>query len=129
MDIVQTLREDYRKFPKDQSYDLYAENVFFQDPMNRFRGVKRYQQMIGFIDTWFIDPKMDLHHIQRLEELIKMEWTLSWKTPLPWKPRIAIDGWSELQLNSEDLIVSHVDHWHCSRLDVLKQHLFLRKNR
>jgi hypothetical protein len=129
MDIIQILRQDYQKFPQDQSYNIYAENVYFKDPMNQFYGVKRYQQMIGFIRTWFINPQLDLHQISRKGDVIETRWTLSWNTPLPWKPRISISGWSELKLNSDDLIISHIDYWNCSRLDVLKQHLFPQNNR
>ncbi|MCL6752223.1 DUF2358 domain-containing protein [Nostoc sp. CCCryo 231-06] len=123
MDIIKILKEDYQRFPVNQTYNIYAPDVYFQDPLNKFRGVKRYKKMINFIQTWFLDPKMDLHNIQRLGDTIKTEWTLSWNTPLPWKPRISIPGWSELSLNSDGLIVSHVDYWNCSRLDVVKQHL------
>ncbi|MBC6430056.1 DUF2358 domain-containing protein [Nostoc sp. HG1] len=123
MDIIEILKEDYQRFPVNQTYNIYAPDVYFQDPLNKFRGVKRYKKMINFIQTWFLDPKMDLHNIQRLGDTIKTEWTLSWNTPLPWKPRISIPGWSELSLNSDGLIVSHVDYWNCSRLDVVKQHL------
>lgn len=129
MDIIEILRQDYQKFPLDQTYSIYAEDVYFQDPMNQFRGIKRYQQMIGFIRTWFIHPQLHLHEISRQEDVIETRWTLSWNTPLPWKPRISISGWSELKLNSDDLIVSHIDYWNCSRLDVLKQHLFRPNNR
>ncbi len=135
MDIIEILKEDYQRFPVNQTYNIYAPDVYFQDPLNKFRGVKRYQdplnkfrgvkrykEMINFIQTWFLDPKMDLHNIQRLGDTIKTEWTLSWNTPLPWKPRISIPGWSELGLNSDGLIVSHIDYWNCSRLDVVKQH-------
>ncbi|MDZ8227990.1 MULTISPECIES: DUF2358 domain-containing protein [unclassified Nostoc] len=123
MDIIEILKEDYQRFPVNQTYSIYAPDVYFQDPLNKFRGVKRYKKMVNFIQTWFLDPKMDLHNIQRLGDTIKTEWTLSWNTPLPWKPRISIPGWSELSLNSDGLIVSHVDYWNCSRLDVVKQHL------
>ncbi len=122
MDIIEILKEDYQRFPVNQTYSIYAPNVYFQDPLNKFRGVKRYKEMINFIQTWFLNPKMDLHNIQRLGNTIKTEWTLSWNTPVPWKPRISIPGWSELGLNSDGLIVSHVDYWNCSRLDVVKQH-------
>ncbi|MDZ8071034.1 MAG: DUF2358 domain-containing protein [Nostoc sp. DedQUE08] len=122
MNLVEILKEDYQRFPVNQTYSIYAPEVYFQDPMNKFRGVKRYKAMINFIETWFLNPKMDLHNIQRLGDTIKTEWTLSWNTPLPWKPRISIPGWSELGLNSDGLIVSHIDYWNCSRLDVVKQH-------
>jgi hypothetical protein len=72
---------------------------------------------------------MDLHSIEQDGDTIRTKWTLSWNTPLPWKPRISIDGWSELILNVEGLIASHVDHWNCSQLDVLKQHFKLSDRR
>ncbi|WP_138504114.1 DUF2358 domain-containing protein [Nostoc sp. PA-18-2419] len=128
MDIIEILKEDYQRFPANQTYSLYAPDVYFQDPLNKFRGVNRYKKMIGFIETFFLNPKMDLHNIQRLGDTIKTEWTLSWNTPVPWKPHISIPGWSELTLNPDGLIVSHVDYWNCSRLDVVKQHFFSEKN-
>jgi len=124
MNIINILKEDYQRFPVNQTYTIYAEDVYFQDPLNKFHGVERYKQMIKFIQTWFINTKMDLHDIQALGDTIKTEWTLSWNTPLPWKPRISISGWSELKLNADNLIVSHIDYWHCSQLDVVKQHFF-----
>jgi hypothetical protein len=124
MDIIEILKEDYQRFPQNQTYSIYAPGVYFQDPMNKFHGIERYKQMINLIQTWFLNIKIDLHNIQREGDLIKTEWTLSWNTPLPWKPRISISGWSELGLNSANLIVSHIDYWNCSRLDVLKQHFF-----
>ena len=120
--IIQILKEDYQRFPVDQTYSIYAQDVFFKDPLNQFRGVERYKSMIGFIKTWFGEPKMDLYEITRSEDTINTRWTLSWTTPLPWRPRIAIPGWSELKLNADDLIIAHIDYWDCSRLDVLKQH-------
>jgi hypothetical protein len=128
MDIVEILKQDYRQFPKDQTYSLYAEDVYFKDPLNEFRGCDRYKQMIQLIETWFINPKLDLHGIQRHDNQIRTDWTLSWNTPLPWKPRIAIDGWSELTLNDQEKIIAHVDYWHCSRWNVLMQHLLPKKS-
>lgn len=121
-DILEILREDYRKFPHDQTYSIYADDVYFKDPLNEFRGRDRYRTMIRFIETWFINPQMDVHHMERQGNTIKTEWTLNWNTPLPWKPRIAIPGWSELKVNDDGLVMSHIDYWHCSRLDVVKQH-------
>ncbi len=121
-DVVERLKADYARFPKDQSYDLYAEDVHFKDPMNEFRGCDRYREMIGFIDQWFQQPRMDLHNIDQQGQAIRTDWTLSWTTPLPWQPRIAIPGWSELTLNDAGLIASHIDYWRCSRWDVVTQH-------
>jgi hypothetical protein len=124
MDIIEILKQDYQKFPHDQTYNIYAENVFFKDPMNQFRGIKRYQKMIDFIKNWFKNPHLDLHDIQRSDDTITTRWTLSWTTPLPWNPRISIPGWSELKINADELICAHIDYWNCSRLDVIRQHIF-----
>ncbi|CDN11811.1 hypothetical protein RintRC_3787 [Richelia intracellularis] len=124
MSIVEILKQDYQTFPINQTYSIYADDVYFQDPLNKFSGIDRYQKMIGFMQQWFLNPKMDVHDIQQQENTIKTEWTFSWNTPLPWKPRISISGWSELLVNSQNLIVSHIDYWHCSPINVLKQHLF-----
>ena len=123
MDVIETLKADYNRFPKDQTYSLYAEDVYFKDPMNEFRGRDRYQTMLSFIDTWFRNPLLELHDIQRNGDEIRSDWTLYWTTPLPWQPRIQIPGWSELTLNSDGLIGSHVDYWKCNKWDVVKQHI------
>jgi hypothetical protein len=122
MDIIQRLQIDYQNFPTNQSYELYADDVWFKDPMNEFQGIDRYKQMIGFIQRFFRSPQLDLHQIQQTGSDIRTDWTLSWTTPLPWQPRIQISGWSELKLNEAGLICSHIDYWHCSKWDVLKQH-------
>ncbi|NEP11627.1 MAG: DUF2358 domain-containing protein [Symploca sp. SIO2C1] len=124
MDILEILKQDYQRFPAEQTYSIYAKDVLFKDPLNQFRGIERYQEMIAFINTWFKAPKLELHNIERSGDTIETRWTLNWTTPLPWQPRIAIPGWSELKLNDEELIVSHIDYWDCSPFDVLKQHFF-----
>ena len=129
MNIIEILQEDYQRFPRDQTYEIYAKEVYFKDPMTEFRGIKRYQAMIGFMTHWFQNIQMELHDIKQisdrtepLRDRIETRWTLSWTTPLPWQPRIAISGRSELMLNEQNLIISHIDYWDCSRWDVLRQH-------
>jgi hypothetical protein len=122
MNIIEILKEDYQRFPRDQTYEIYAKDVYFKDPMTEFRGIKRYQSMIGFMTHWFQNIQMELHDIKQICDRIETRWTLSWTTPLPWQPRIAISGRSELMLNEQNLIISHIDYWDCSRWDVLQQH-------
>lgn len=123
LELLQVLREDYRRFPEGQTYALYAPDVYFKDPLNEFRGVGRYRQMIGFIRAWFRHPRLELHHIEQQDRCIETRWTLSWNAPLPWEPRITITGRSELLLDDQGLIISHIDYWDCSPIAVLRQHL------
>ncbi|MBP0014170.1 MAG: DUF2358 domain-containing protein [Roseofilum sp. SBFL] len=126
MELIEILKADYERFPVNPTYSIYAPDVYFKDPMTEFWGGDRYQQMISWMERWFLNIKMDLHHIQQEGNTIHTRWTLHWNTPLPWKPRISIPGSSELQINENGLINSHIDRWDISRLDVLKQHIALR---
>jgi Uncharacterized conserved protein (DUF2358) len=65
--------------------------------------------------------EMELHSIQQIDQRIDTTWTLRWIAPVPWQPKMAISGRSELMLNEAGLICSHIDDWDCSRLDVLRQ--------
>ncbi len=126
MEIIEIIKQDYQRFPNDQTYSIYIEDVYFKDPLNEFRGVDRYKQNINLIATWFQDIKLDLHEIRRDLDIIHTEWTLNMNSPLPWKPRLAIPGRSELKVNRDELIISHIDYWHISRFDLLKQNIFPR---
>ena len=127
MDIIEILKEDYQNFPNNQTYKIYAEDVYFKDPLNEFRGIQRYQKMIDFLGSFFKDVNLELHDISQTEDKIKTEWTLKMISPLPWKPRLSIPGWTELKLNQDNLIISHIDYWHISRFNVLKQNFFWDK--
>jgi hypothetical protein len=122
-DIILTiLQQDYANFPWHQTFSIYDPNVYFQDPLSQFRGLARYEKMIQFLGRWFQAIELQLHYIAQVEQEINTRWTLSWTSPLPWKPRIAISGRSELNLNEAGLIISHIDYWDCSPWDVVKQH-------
>ncbi len=122
--LAEVIREDYQRFPHNQTYDIYADDVYFKDPLTTFRGLDAYKRNIAFIAKWFGDPLLELHSLETKDHQIVTHWTLTWTTPLPWKPRIGIPGWSELTVGDRGLIDSHIDYWDCSKLDVLKQHFW-----
>lgn len=121
MDIISILRQDYERFPEEQSFDIYAEDVFFKDPLNKFRGVTRYKQMIGSLGSLFKDIDLELHQISREATTIRTDWTLNMTCPLPWQPRLSISGYSLLEVNEDELIISHIDYWHDAPFKVLGQ--------
>ena len=119
--IVETIKQDYQNFPNEQTYSIYAEDVYFEDPLNKFQGVARYQKMIGFLGRFFQNIDLELHNIDQEKNIIKTEWSLKMTSPLPWKPRLVIPGWSELEINQDNLIISHRDFWNIEPIKVLLQ--------
>jgi len=120
-DLIATLQADYARFPRDQTYSIYDPQVYFRDPLNEFRGLDRYRAMIESLGRWLQDIHLELHDIQQTGNHIRTEWTLRGSLPLPWRPRLCIPGWTEMQLNAAGLIGSHIDYWRCSRWQVLLQ--------
>jgi Uncharacterized conserved protein (DUF2358) len=127
LDLIAILQADYRRFPDNQTYDIYAEDVYFKDPLTEFRGVKRYRAMIDFLQRFFSNIELEIHGLEPAAGLIKSEWTLKMTAPLPWQPSLSIPGRSELQVNAQNLIVSHIDYWHISPWSVLRQNFFSDK--
>jgi hypothetical protein len=121
MDTLEILKQDYQRFPEAQTFEIYADDVFFKDPLNEFRGVARYRKMIAFLGRWFKDIQLDLHQIQREEQTIRTDWTLHMTCPVPWRSRLSIAGYSLLEINESNLIISHVDYWHKPVLAVFMQ--------
>lgn len=121
MNLIETLKSDYAKFPYDQTYSIYAEDIYFQDPLNKFTGIDRYRKMIQIMDKWLIDMKIDLQEIHQTDDHIKTRWVLSWTMSLPWRPRLAIPGTSEMTVNSAGLIQTHIDYWDISFWQVFQQ--------
>ena len=121
MDILDILRQDYQRFPEAQTFNIYAADVFFKDPLNEFRGVARYKKMIGSLGSLFKDIDLELHKINRDNATIRTDWTLNMTCPLPWRPRLSISGYSLLEVNEDELIISHIDYWNDAPLKVLGQ--------
>lgn len=124
MNLVETIKADYHRFPKNPTYSIYAEKVHFKDPIYDFYGLKKYQEMINFLSKWFNNLHLELHEITEQENQINTRWTMSWNSPLPWQPFISVAGRSELKIEN-NLIIGHYDYWDISKWDLIKQHFHI----
>ncbi|WP_017294933.1 DUF2358 domain-containing protein [Geminocystis herdmanii] len=121
MNLLDIITEDYRQFPQNQTFSIYAKNVHFKDPIYNFYGIQKYQKMITFLSKWFKNLHLELHEITEIENQIDTRWTMSWNSPLPWQPFVSVSGRSELKLKN-NLIIGHYDYWYISKWDLIKQH-------
>lgn len=125
--LVEIIKEDYQKFPENQTYEIYAEDVHFKDPVYDFKGLKKYREMIVFLKKWFANLHLELHEINQNEAEINTRWTMSWYSPLPWQPFISVSGRSILKVEN-NLIIAHYDYWDKPFWDMIAQHFKLKKS-
>lgn len=128
--IIQTLKQDLPTlFEKDISYDIYSQDIYFQDPVNKFKGKFNYRIIFWTLrfhaQLFFTEIHFDLHEVKPVEDEIVATWTVHGSLRLPWKAGILFNGWSNYKLNGENLIYEHIDTWDRKPSEILKQ--FFRK--
>ena len=115
-------------FEKDLSYDIYTPDIFFQDPVNRFKGKLNYRIIFWTLrfhgGLFFTELYFDLHGVkQQADRCIRADWTVRGKLRLPWATQLLFNGYSLYDLNEQGLIYRHLDTWDREPLAILKQFL------
>ncbi|CBN58926.1 MULTISPECIES: DUF2358 domain-containing protein [Kamptonema] len=128
---VNTLKTDLPTlFEQDISYDIYTKDIYFQDPVNKFKGKINYRIIFWTLrfhaQLFFTEIHFDLHEVgQTASDTILAKWTVRGTLRVPWKAQIFFNGYSTYKLNTEGLIYEHIDTWDRKPGEVLKQ--FIRK--
>ena len=130
-EVIETLQKDLPTlFVKDISYEIYTNDIYFQDPVNRFKGKFNYRIIFWTLRfhgrLFFTEIFFDLHDVkQTAEDIITANWTVRGTLRLPWKARVLFNGDSTYKLTKEGLIYNHLDTWDRKPSEILKQ--FFRK--
>lgn len=128
---IETLKKDLPTlFEKDISYEIYTKDIYFQDPVNRFKGKLNYRIIFWTLrfhaQLFFSEIYFDLHDVnQTTEDVIKAIWTVRGTLRLPWKARVFFNGDSTYKLTKDGVIYNHLDTWDRKPSEILKQ--FVRK--
>ena len=128
---VNTLKTDLPTlFEQDISYDIYTKDIYFQDPVNKFKGKINYRIIFWTLrfhaQLFFTEIHFDLHEVaQTASDTILAKWTVRGTLRVPWKARIFFNGYSTYKLNTEGLIYEHIDTWDRKPGEILKQ--FIRR--
>lgn len=99
-------------------YSIYAPDVQFEDPLNRFRGTARYRSNINLLTNspLFSAASFALHSTAILPSdppTVRTRWTLTLCfQALPWRPSPAFTGQSDYVVDlTSGLVTRHVDYW------------------
>ncbi|MDJ0571190.1 MAG: DUF2358 domain-containing protein [Pleurocapsa sp. MO_192.B19] len=129
---IETLKVELpHLFETDISYNIYTKDIFFQDPVNTFKGKFNYRIIFWTLrfhgKLFFTELYFDLHDVkQTAEDIILANWTVRGTLRLPWKAGIFFNGYSTYKLNEDGLIYEHIDTWDRKPTEILKQ--FFRKS-
>jgi len=129
--VMATLKKDLPTlFEKDIFYEIYTQDIYFQDPVNKFKGKFNYHIIFWTLRfharLFFTQIYFDLHDVsQTAQDTILANWTVRGVLRVPWKARIFFNGYSTYTLNKDGLIYNHIDTWDRKPSEILKQ--FIRK--
>jgi hypothetical protein len=125
--VINTLKSDLPTlFKKDISYDIYTQNIYFQDPVNRFKWKFNYRIIFWTLRfharLFFTQIYFDLHEVsQPSEDTILAKWTVRGILRIPWKAPLFFNGYSTYKLNQNNLIYEHIDTWDRPPGEILQQ--------
>ncbi|MDF5729892.1 MAG: DUF2358 domain-containing protein [Rhizonema sp. PD38] len=128
---IETLEQDLPTlFEKDISYDIYTRDIYFQDPVNKFKGKINYRIIFWTLRfharLFFTKIFFDLHEVNQSDkETITAKWTVRGILRVPWKAKVFFNGFSTYKLNQDGLIYDHLDTWDRKPSEILQQ--FFRK--
>ena len=125
--VITILKHDLPTlFEKDISYDIYSQDIYFCDPVNRFKGKFNYRIIFWTLRfharLFFTEIAFDVHEISHsADKEILAKWTVRGVLRVPWKARLFFNGYSTYKLNSQGLIYEHIDVWDRKPGEILRQ--------
>ncbi|WGV25847.1 DUF2358 domain-containing protein [Halotia branconii] len=125
--VIETLKQDLPTlFKKDISYDIYTQDIYFQDPVNKFKWKFNYRIIFWTLRfharLFFTQIYFDVHEVyQSAEDIILAKWTVRGVLRVPWKARILFNGYSTYKLSPDTLIYEHIDTWDRKPSEILGQ--------
>ncbi|AOY78697.1 DUF2358 domain-containing protein [Moorena producens JHB] len=125
--VIQTLKQDLPTlFEKDISYNIYTNDIYFQDQIIRFKGKLNYPIIFWTLRfhprLFFSTIYFDLHDISQTDEkVITGNWTVRGTLRGPWKAHVFFHGSSTYLLTKDGLISNNLDTWDRKPSEILKQ--------
>jgi Uncharacterized conserved protein (DUF2358) len=133
--VLETLKADLPTlFEQDISYDIYTDNIYFQDPVNKFKGKINYRIIFWTLrfhaKLFFTEIYFDLHDVeQTADDTITANWTVRGSLRVPWKAKIFFNGYSSYKFNKNGFIYEHIDTWDRKPGEILRQFICTGKSK
>ncbi|KAJ6794248.1 uncharacterized protein M6B38_148550 [Iris pallida] len=110
---IRTLREEFPDvFVKEPSFDIYRDDIVFEDPFNTFMGIRNYKRIfwsLRFVGNIFFKAVwVDIVSVwQPVKNVVLIRWIVHGIPRVPWEVRGRFDGISEYKLDKKGKIYGH----------------------
>lgn len=125
--VISTLKQDLPTlFNQDISYSIYTQDIYFADPVNKFKGKLNYRIIFWTLRfhgrLFFTNITFDLHdvYIKDINTIIA-RWTVRGVLRVPWRAKLLFNGYSTYKLSTDCLIYEHIDTWDKTPGEILSQ--------
>ena len=96
-------KENIKKFD-----DLVVKDIIFIDPFNNIKGLDNFKNIFYHMFDNVKDPKFDIVDYAQNKDHIFLKWKMTFYA---FKASQTIEGMSDITLNKEGKVISHLDYW------------------
>ena len=96
-------KENIKKFD-----DLVVKDIIFIDPFNNIKGLDNFKNIFYHMFDTVEEPKFDIVDYAQNKEHIFLKWKMTFYA---FKASQTIEGMSDITLNKEGKVISHLDYW------------------
>ena len=96
-------KENIKKFD-----DLVVKDIIFIDPFNNTKGLDNFKNIFYHMFDTVEEPKFDIVDYAQNEDHVFLKWKMTFYA---FKASQTIEGMSDITLNQEGKVISHLDYW------------------
>ena len=96
-------KENIKKFD-----DLVVKDIIFIDPFNNIKGLDNFKNIFYHMFDTVKEPKFDIIDYAQKKDHIFLKWKMTFYA---FKALQTIEGMSDITLNKEGKVISHLDYW------------------
>ena len=95
----------------DRLIELVAEDITFSDPFNTVRGKDGFRRIFSHMFETCHEPHFTVSDIACGKEAAYLRWRMTGRLRSWPRSKLDLEGMSEIRINGDGLIISHIDHW------------------
>ena len=88
--------------------DLISKDIVFIDPFNNIKGLDNFKNIFYHMFDTVEEPKFDILDYAQNKDHIFLKWKMTFYA---FKASQTIEGMSDITLNKEGKVISHLDYW------------------